>query len=298
LPKTNLLIIAQKEKIKDLLDFLQKKPHLGFRTILVIDKLVDKQNLKKIIIEKNIHTIVLDSRLEEINNWRKLLFSCLENKLIFTNLSGFYEKITGKIDIETINHTWFLENFNKGNKKYFNHLKRIFDLLLSIIFLIISLPFWLIISLVITLFDSDKSIIYKQKRLGRNGKEFVIIKFRTMKNNKITKIGKFLRKTRLDEIPQLINILKNDMSFIGPRPEQTQIAKELNEKIPFYHERLLIKPGLSGWDQISDNYHTSSYLDSFEKLQYDLFYIKNRSIYLDLSIVLKTASTVLRRKGR
>ncbi len=297
LPKSNLLIISKKNKVTNLLNFLQKKPQLGFKTVLVVEDLLDKEDLKTIIIEKNIHTVVLDSRLEQVNEWRKLLFSCLENKLIFTDLSSFYEKITGKVDIETITHTWFLENFNEGNKKYFNHIKRLFDLSLSIILLIISIPFWIIIPLII-LFDSGKPVIYKQKRLGKGGKEFVIIKFRTMKNEEITRSGKFLRKTRLDEIPQLLNIFKNDMSFIGPRPERTHIAKDLNEKIPFYHERLLIKPGLSGWDQISDNYHTSSYLDSFEKLQYDLFYIKNRSIYLDISIILKTVSTVLRRRGR
>lgn len=297
LPKSNLLIISKKSKVVNLLNFLQRKPQLGFKTVLVVEEILSDEDLKTIIIEKNIHTVVLDSHLEDANKWRKALFSCLENDLIFTDLSSFYEKITGRIDIETISHTWFLENFNKGNKKYFNHLKRLFDLFLATLFLVISLPFWLTIPLII-LVDSGKPVIYKQKRLGKNGKEFVILKFRTMENEEITRSGKFLRKTRLDEIPQLINILKNDMSFIGPRPEQTHIAKTLNEKIPFYHERLLIKPGLSGWDQISDNYHTSSYLDSFEKLQYDLFYIKNRSIYLDLSIVLKTISTVLRRRGR
>jgi lipopolysaccharide/colanic/teichoic acid biosynthesis glycosyltransferase len=119
-----------------------------------------------------------------------------------------------------------------------------------------------------------------------------------MKQGKITKTGSFLRKTRLDELPQLLNILQGKMSFIGPRPEQPSIVKKLKEQIPFYQERLLIKPGLSGWDQISENYHSASYKDSFEKLQYDLFYIKNRSIYLDFSITLKTISTILRRKGK
>jgi lipopolysaccharide/colanic/teichoic acid biosynthesis glycosyltransferase len=119
-----------------------------------------------------------------------------------------------------------------------------------------------------------------------------------MKHDKITRAGSFLRKTRLDELPQLLNIIKSQMSFIGPRPEQPSIVEKLKEQIPFYQERLLIKPGLSGWDQISETYHSASYQDSFEKLQYDLFYIKNRSIYLDFSITLKTVATILRRKGK
>ncbi|MCF7820261.1 MAG: exopolysaccharide biosynthesis polyprenyl glycosylphosphotransferase [Candidatus Pacebacteria bacterium] len=298
LPRNNLLIIADKDKICDLLDFLQKKPHLGFNTVLVLKDLIDKGELKNLITQKRVHTVVLDSSLEKVNSWRQQLFTCLPYNLVFIDLSSFYEKITGRVSLDTITHTWFLENFNEGNKKYFNHIKRIFDLILALILFIISLPFWTFIAIAIIL-NSGLPIFFKQNRLGKNGKEFKMIKFRTMINGeKITKVGSFLRKSRLDELPQLLNIIKNDMSFIGPRPEQPQIANELKDKIPFYQERLLVKPGLSGWDQISDNYHSASYLDSFEKLQYDLFYIKNRSLYLDLSIALKTMATVLRRRGR
>ena len=298
LPRNNLLIIADKDKISDLLNFLQKKPCLGFNTVLVIKELMGEEELKQLIFKKRIHTIVLDSSLEKVNSWRQQLFFCLPYNLVFIDLSSFYEQVTGRVSLETITHTWFLENFNEGNKKYFNHIKRIFDLVFSSLLLLISLPFWSIIAIAIIL-ESGMPIFFKQTRLGKSSNEFKIIKFRSMINGeKTTKVGGFIRKTRLDELPQLLNILKNDMSFIGPRPEQPQIAKELKDKIPFYQERLLVKPGLSGWDQISEKYHSASYLDSFEKLQYDLFYIKNRSLYLDLSIFLKTVSTVLRRRGR
>ena len=115
---------------------------------------------------------------------------------------------------------------------------------------------------------------------------------------RITKFGSFLRKTRIDEIPQMLNIISGEMSFAGPRPERPELIKDLEQAIPFYKERMLVKPGITGWDQISGEYHSPSYEDTLKKLQYDLFYIKNRSIYLDLSIILKTISTVLSRAGR
>jgi len=146
--------------------------------------------------------------------------------------------------------------------------------------------------------------------LGKNNKEFNFYKFRTMRINnnnqaptekndpRITKIGKFFRKSRLDEIPQLFNVLKGDMSFVGPRPERPELIKELSNNIPFYNIRSLVKPGITGWDQISGEYHSPSIEDTYKKLQYDLFYIKNRSIYLDLGIILKTIKTALGQEGR
>jgi exopolysaccharide biosynthesis polyprenyl glycosylphosphotransferase len=297
LPKNNLLLIAKRDKVESLVNYIQTKQHLGFNTALVLEETLSEESLKDIIKTKRIHTIVLDPAHEQAETFRKLLFKCLPYNLIFTDLSSFYEKITGKVSIDTITHTWFLENFNEGEKKYFNHIKRIYDLIMALILFAITLPFWPIIALIIII-DSGLPVFFKQERLGKNGEIFKIIKFRTMKHDKITRAGSFLRKTRLDELPQLLNIIQGKMSFIGPRPEQPSIVEKLKEQIPFYLERLLIKPGLSGWDQISENYHSASYQDSFEKLQYDLFYIKNRSIYLDFSITLKTISTILRRKGK
>jgi lipopolysaccharide/colanic/teichoic acid biosynthesis glycosyltransferase len=120
----------------------------------------------------------------------------------------------------------------------------------------------------------------------------------TIANDKrVTKFGKLLRKTRVDELPQVLNILKSEMSFVGPRPERPDIAEQLEKQVPYYHQRLLTKPGVTGWDQISGEYHSPSVEDSLKKLQYDLFYIKNRSIYLDVSILLKTITTIVSRGG-
>ena len=116
-------------------------------------------------------------------------------------------------------------------------------------------------------------------------------------DKRVTGLGSFLRKTRLDEIPQIINILRGEMSFVGPRPERPELIKELEKNIPFYHERMLVKPGITGWDQVSGQYHSPSQADTLKKLQYDLYYIKNRSIYLDISIILKTIATIVSHKG-
>jgi lipopolysaccharide/colanic/teichoic acid biosynthesis glycosyltransferase len=136
-----------------------------------------------------------------------------------------------------------------------------------------------------------------------------LVKFRTMReeNNdrsltlahdtRVTRFGRFLRATRLDELPQMLNIIVGDMSFIGPRPEQPKLVEQLEREVPFYRERMLVKPGLTGWDQVSGEYHSPTRADTLKKLQYDLFYIKNRSLYLDFTIILKTIATVLLRRG-
>jgi lipopolysaccharide/colanic/teichoic acid biosynthesis glycosyltransferase len=230
-------------------------------------------------------------------------------KVNFINLSHFYEEILGKVPVDLINKTWFLENLTEGNKTHFDLVKRIFEFFLSAIILIVTLPFWLLISVLIKI-SSKGPVFFEQERIGQNDMKFKMIKFRTMRmdsndfrpteenDERITKVGLFLRRTRIDELPQMINILRGEMSFIGPRPERPELVSELEHRIPFYNERMLVKPGLTGWDQVSNEYHSPSYEDTIEKLQYDLFYVKNRSFYLDVSIFLKTISTVLSRSGR
>jgi lipopolysaccharide/colanic/teichoic acid biosynthesis glycosyltransferase len=237
------------------------------------------------------------------------LFACLPLHVGFQSLPLFYEKFTGKVPIAVINQMWFLENLSEGGRAIFDSVKRTADFVLALLFFFVSLLFWPLIGLIIKL-DSRGPIIYKQIRVGRNGRLFNIYKFRSMKieNNdqsptasgdkRITGFGNFLRKSRIDEIPQLINIIKGEMSFVGPRPERPELVADLEKLIPFYRERMLVKPGVTGWDQVSGEYHSPSYEDTLKKLQYDLFYIKNRSPYLDLSIILKTILTVISRSGR
>jgi exopolysaccharide biosynthesis polyprenyl glycosylphosphotransferase len=323
LPKNNIAIIGLNNQTKELIRELAQKPHLGWRVAFVVNDqkgeeaepisgiqiVNDFTNLNNFIIQKKINSIVLTSDPHQSAQLRASLFNCLPLKINYISLPRFYESITGKIPIEAINKMWFLENLSEGSKRWFDVFKRIYDVVLAVLILILTIVLWPLIALAIK-FESKGPVFFKQTRLGVQGRPFKILKFRTMTNEnndysptaegdrRVTRFGSFLRKTRLDEIPQVINILRGEMSFVGPRPERPELVEELKERIPFYRERMLVKPGVTGWDQISGEYHSPSYEDSLKKLQYDLFYIKNRSIYLDLSIILKTIATVLSRKGR
>lgn len=310
LPKNNIALIGYNKQSEEMLKNLKNNPHLGYRPALILQNLSGKAgSLKAEIKAKKIDTIVLAENANQSKELRSDLIDCLSLRINIINFANFYEQITGKVPIEAINQSWFLENLNESNKKFFDLFKRIYDFGLAVIILIISAIFWIIIAIIIK-FDDGGEIFFKQKRSGKHGKPFTIIKFRTMKSEgndysptesddkRVTKFGKLLRTSRIDEIPQILNIILGDMSFIGPRPERPEIIKELTKNIPFYKERMLVKPGLSGWDQVSGEYHSPSISDSVKKMQYDLFYIKNRSIYLDLSIMLKTVSTIISRGGR
>ena len=320
LPKSHLAIIGFNEQIQELINELQKKPHLGFIVSFIVDNNATDQSLNNIplikdigqmkqLINKNkISNIILTADPHYSDNLRSALFDCLPLKINYISLPNFYEAITGKIPLDAINQMWFLENLNEGSKSWFNKIKRFYDFILAVLILLITLPFWLLIALIIKM-ESRGPVFIIMPRLGQDNKIFNLIKFRTMKEEgndrsptiandpRITKFGSFLRKTRLDEVPQMINVIHGEMSFVGPRPERPELALELEKQIPFYRERLLVKPGLTGSDQLSGEYHSPIREDSLKKLQYDLFYIKNRSLYLDISIILKTIATVLSRKG-
>lgn len=304
-----IAIIGFNSKTNKLIEEIKKNPGAGYSTALIFKNAEEINSLEKMIKEKNIKTIVICDDFGKGEELRNALFSCLNLNLNFFSYPDFYESLSGKIPVEAIDANWFLENIKEGDRSYFNALKNIGDFLGALLIFTLSLPFWPFISLAIKI-ESRGPIFFKQVRLGKLGQEFLIIKFRTMReegNNKemtvvgdkrITKLGNFLRKTRLDEIPQVLNVLKGEMSFIGPRPERPELATELEKAVPFYKTRLLVKPGLSGWDQVSGEYHSPSVDDTLKKLQNDLFYIKNRSLYLDGIIILKTISAVLGRGGR
>lgn len=251
-----------------------------------------------------------------------------------TDMPSLYEFLAGKIPVEHISDTWFYLTSMQANKLYYRHLKRLIDLGLALVGLAVVWPLFLLILLAIKL-GSPGLVFFRQERLGQNGKPFQILKFRTMvqgaerfgpqwasKNDpRITRVGRLLRKMRLDELPQLLNIIRGDMSFIGPRPERQVFIEEFQtlvpdfqpgrlagdapgvmvqcgfkEKIPYYSYRLLAKPGLTGWAQVMYPY-ASSLEETREKLQYDLYYIKNMGFFLDLAILLKTIRIVLFGRG-
>jgi exopolysaccharide biosynthesis polyprenyl glycosylphosphotransferase len=242
-----------------------------------------------------------------------LFTACNEMGITVTPMSILYEQLTGKVAVEHIGCQWYAALPLKRNQfERFNLLlKRILDLFCSIIIgfvFVVLLPF---VALAIKL-DSPGPIFYFQERVGLYGRKFTVCKFRSMVqdaeqggkaqwavkgDNRITSVGRFIRKTRLDELPQVVNVLRGEMSMVGPRPEREQFIVDLQKQIPFYRMRLSAKPGLTGWAQINYGYG-STVEDALIKLQYDLYYLKHRSLWLDLKILLRTFAVVLNMRGQ
>ena len=229
----------------------------------------------------------------------------------FDHLASVYESYTGKIAVENLRPSWLI--FSSGFKKsaLLSASKRLLDLLAASAGLLMAAPIMALVALAVRL-SSPGAVFYHQQRVGQHGRIFTVHKFRSMKTDaeaetgpvwaakdgdpRVTAVGRFLRRSRLDELPQLWNVLKGDMSFVGPRPERPEFVAELTRQIPFYGQRHVVRPGVTGWAQVRYTYG-ASVEDALQKLQYDLFYIKNLSLALDLFIILDTVKTVLLRKG-
>jgi sugar transferase (PEP-CTERM system associated) len=240
----------------------------------------------------------------------KNLLTCKLRGVEIIDSPTFYETLTGKLLIEAIHPSWFIYSSGFRVTSFRRACKRALDILLSIVGIILVLPALPVIALLIKV-TSPGPILFRQKRVGEAGYEFTLMKFRTMRDNaeeesgpvwakeddpRTTNLGCWLRKTRIDEIPQMFNVLKGEMSFIGPRPERPEFVEKLSETIPYYGKRHFVRPGITGWAQIKYRYGASEE-DALEKLRYDLYYIKNYSLVLDLMIVLGTIKVVLFRRG-
>jgi len=229
----------------------------------------------------------------------------------FAQLPSLYEQYTGKIAVENLRPSWLV--FSDGFAKItpFGGAMRILDLLGSVVMLALALPVMGLAAAAVRL-TSPGPALYVQQRVGMNGRVFPIYKFRSMcadaeastgavwatpgGDARVTRVGRLLRRTRIDELPQLWNVLRGDMSLVGPRPERPEFVEDLTRQIPFYSQRHVVRPGLTGWAQVRYAYG-ASVEDAMEKLQYDLYYIKNRSIALNLYIIIETAKTVITRSG-
>jgi exopolysaccharide biosynthesis polyprenyl glycosylphosphotransferase len=224
---------------------------------------------------------------------------------------GFSEEYFKRIPIQFIDDLWFLISYINLPRIHVHRIKRLMDVLISILGLLLTLPLSLVIAIAIKL-ESRGSIFFLQERIGKDGHPFRLIKFRsmiqgaeeatgpvwaTMDDPRVTRVGRFLRRWRLDEIPQLWNVLRGEMSLVGPRPERREFLEELKTKVPYFMERLSVKPGITGWAQIESSY-ASSVEESQIKLEFDLYYIKNISFLLDLSILFRTLRVVLAARGR
>jgi sugar transferase (PEP-CTERM system associated) len=240
----------------------------------------------------------------------KNLLTCKLRGVEILDAPSFYEKLTGKLLLEDIQPSWFIYSsgfrFTSARRAW----KRALDILFASVGVLLVMPLLPLISLLIK-FSSPGPVLFKQLRVGEKGCEFTLIKFRTMCDDaekdtgpvwacendpRVTKLGSWFRKMRIDEIPQLFNVLKGEMSFIGPRPERREFVDKLSEKIPYYGKRHFIKPGVTGWAQVRYAYGASDE-DSLEKMRYDLYYIKNYSLTLDIMILLETVKVVLFGRG-
>jgi sugar transferase (PEP-CTERM system associated) len=267
-----------------------------------IPALVSKLNVDRVVVSLS------DARGKLPMN--RLLDIRFSNGVTFDHLASVYEEYTGKIAVENLRPSWLI--FSEGFRKtrLLMAAKRALDLVFATIGLIIGFPIMVLVGALVKC-TSRGPMFYHQTRVGLQGREFTVHKFRTMRedaelstgpvwstanDSRITRVGGFLRRTRLDEMPQLWNVLKGEMSFVGPRPERPGFVRELTEKIPYYGQRHVLKPGVTGWAQIRYTYG-ASVEDAVEKLQYDLYYIKNLSIALDFVILLETLKTVIMRRG-
>jgi sugar transferase (PEP-CTERM system associated) len=223
---------------------------------------------------------------------------------------AFYEHLTGKLFVEKAYPSFLIFSDGFIRSAYHHGVKTAMDLVLSLFGLIVSLPLMALIGLAIKL-DSRGPVFYQQERVGEHGKTFMLLKFRSMRVDaeketgpvwaekediRVTRVGRILRKLRLDEIPQMINILRGEMSFVGPRPERKHFIGRLKDEIRFYEKRHMAKPGITGWAQIEYPYGASQN-DALEKLKYDLYYIKNMSLFLDLIILFRTVKIALFGRG-
>ncbi len=233
------------------------------------------------------------------------------NGVVFDHLASVYEEYTGKIALENLRPSWliFSEGFRKS--RLVTATKRLADVIAATIGLVLAAPIMALVALAVRL-SSTGPALYHQERVGQHGRTFTVHKFRSMRTDaeagtgavwatrndtRVTPVGAFLRKTRLDELPQLWNVLRGEMSLVGPRPERPEFVRMLTEQIPFYGQRHSVKPGVTGWAQVCYTYG-ATVEDAMEKLQYDLFYIKNLSLGLDLFVLFKTVQTVVLKRGQ
>ena len=267
------------------------------------------EDIEEVVEKNNIQEIIFVSR-KQVKVYADLVVKLKFKGITVVDYLGFLEREEGRVDIDKIDDLWVLMStgFNSFNSKLQKRIKRAFDFIASLILLVVSFPF-MIFTYILVKRDGGPAF-FKQKRIGMNGKEFEIIKFRSMKvhdpnkfskyasenDDRITKVGHFIRKTRLDELPQLINVFRGDMSFVGPRPEWNELGHDYEKKIKNYHLRYAVRPGITGWAQTM--YFYSSTLEEVkEKLEYDLYYIKYQDLFLDIVVLFKTVKIVIFGKG-
>lgn len=311
-PPKRIAFVGKTDEVRELKQILQNKHTNTYQVDLLVK---DAKNIAKKVKNKNIDIVVIAPRLKENKQDQEELFQLLFQDIELRDLISFYEEITGRVPPSTFQESWFLDNLGQKNEDFSTKLRRLLDIVVGLILSITTLVLSPLIILAIKL-NSEGPAFINQKRVGQDECEFTMYKFRSMyaltedgmaekdgpefaqkDDDRITTVGKFLRKTRLDELPQSWNLLKGDLTLIGPRPERPEIVKQIKQGLPYYELRHVVKPGLTSWALLHQNY-TDTLEETIQKLQYDLYYIKNRSFLLDLSIGLRTVNVLIKMMGQ
>ncbi len=292
--------------------FIAEDPKMVGKTLLNPKVLGLVGDLSRLVEEQDVDRVVV--ALQDRRGHMpvdQLLKIRLEGRAAIEEGTALYERLTGKISVEMLRPSWIIFSGGAKRSAVWIVIRRLFNFALAFLATLLSLPIAIVTAIAIKL-ESPGPIFYTQERVGKNGRVFKIIKFRSMRQDaekdgqpqwaqhrdpRITRIGAFIRKTRIDEIPQFINILRGEMSFVGPRAERPFFVEQLTREIPFYSQRHLVEPGLTGWAQVNYGY-SASLEDAIQKLQYDLYYIKNVSLLFDIWIIFKTIRIVLFGYGR
>lgn len=288
-------------------------PSNGEERKVPADRILDiEERLPDWVQAQGVDEVVVAPDERRLNINMNELMSCRAAGVAVVDLNTFIERETGSLVLDAMTPGWFAFSNGIHSPLINDRLKRLLDIAVSLLVLTITLPILAVAALAIWLESGGQGpILYRQMRVGRNGQPFEVFKFRSMRNDaeqpgqalwaqrndpRVTRVGGILRRFRIDELPQLFNVLRGDMSFVGPRPERPEFVESLKQSYPYYADRHRVKPGLTGWAQIRYPYGASEE-DAFRKLQYDLYYVKNRSVYFDLVILLQTAEVVLFGEG-
>ena len=322
----NIILLGSSPLAFDILNEIENEPDCGYSVCFLIPDseeeasnikisskisiIKEKKDLCSLAKETGINKVVVALKEQRGSFPTQELIRCRTAGIEVIEGSSFYEMLTGKVLVTQIKPSWLIYSEGFRKSRFRTMVKRLEDIFIASIMLILLSPIFLIVSILIKL-ESKGRVLFFQDRVGQKKKEFMMHKFRSMVENaekmsgpvwaetddaRITKVGRILRKLRIDELPQLWDVLIGKMSMVGPRPERKYFTDDLERKIPFYSERFIVKPGITGWAQISYGYGANMD-DAIEKLNYDLFYIKNLSIIMDMVIILRTIKTVLFDKG-
>lgn len=311
--KYKAVLIGDGHEIDSLYKEVNNDTHYSFEfvTYIKLNSLLENINsqIEEIKKRNDIAIVVIDLKNKNIEPVLPELYSLLLENIRFIDLYQVYEEVFYKVPVSLIQYDWFIEHISTNNKFTYDLFKRMVDIFVALFGGLVSLLAYPFIILAMKIENPKSPIFISQIRVGKNNKEIKIYKFRSMlrnengvwlgeSENKITKVGAFLRKSSVDEFPQFLNILKGDISLIGPRPDMTGLKERLSKEIPYYSVRYIVKPGLSGWAQTRQDVIPNTIEENKDRLAYDLYYIKNRSVLLDIKILLKTIKTLLIRGGR